>query len=113
MCGETRLVPSEGQPFTALSTCRARIYSNPARVSGAPRARTKISGRGYGPTPPEPGAQGRSGDFPQGQRALTPTFAVHEDARIRLKRHIAEPLANQLGNAQTAGETEMEHRTVA
>ena len=37
---------------------------------------------------PRPQCGGR--DFPQGQATLTSTFAVHEDRRLRLQRHVTE-----------------------
>lgn len=49
----------------------------------------------------------------RGQAALASTFAVHEDRRLRLKGHVAKLQTHELGHAQPAGETEMEHRSIA
>src|SRR6516165_12821792 len=42
-CGETRLCCNDVQVCAAVWTCLCRIYSNPERVIGKPRALTKSS----------------------------------------------------------------------
>jgi hypothetical protein len=52
--------------------------------------------RGHRPPHAQPRPQGCGRDFPQRQAALTSTFAVYEDARVRLERHVAALQAHEL-----------------
>ena len=72
------------------SDCLARTYSKPDRVIGWPRALTKTSGVGAAPRTPSHARSAVGRDLPEWQATLSATFAMHEDARLRLKRHVTQ-----------------------
>ena len=57
----------------------------------------------------KPGAQVASGFLPERKAAFAPALAEHQDARPRLQSDILQGEADQLGDAQTAGEAQVQH----